>query len=82
MKVEPDLSLVQDKFSVRYECQQSLEMDVNKSLLRFHYSEWFLYFYTFPSMLRRLSSESFNKLSTPVVIFLLHINGLCSLNTD
>ena len=30
-------------------------------LFRFHYSAWFLYFYKFPSMLRRLSSESFNK---------------------
>ena len=30
-------------------------------LFRFHYSAWFLYFYEFPSMLRRLSSESFNK---------------------
>ena len=32
------------------------------SLFRFHYSVWFLYFYRFPSMLRRLSSESLNKL--------------------
>ena len=32
------------------------------SIFGFHYSAWFLYFYTFPSMLRRLSSESFNKL--------------------
>ena len=29
VKVEPDLSLVRDKFSVRYECLQSLELDVN-----------------------------------------------------
>ena len=29
MKVEPDLSLVWDKFSVRYKCYQSLEIDVN-----------------------------------------------------
>ena len=28
-KVEPDLSLVRDKFSVRYECWPSLEIDVN-----------------------------------------------------
>ena len=32
------------------------------SSFRFHYSAWFLYFYAFPSMLRRMSSESFNKL--------------------
>ena len=42
------------------------------SSFRFHYSvkdAWRLYFYTFASMLRRLSSENFNKLKTPVVIF-------------
>ena len=30
-------------------------------------SKFFLYFYTMPGMLRRLSSESFNRLQTPVV---------------
>ena len=67
------------------------------SLFRFHSSAWFLYFYTMSGMLRRLSSESFNRLQTPDVnkffkshnygswffhYFLLHINCLRSLNTD
>ena len=30
MKAEPDLSIVQSEFSVRYECQQSLQIDVNE----------------------------------------------------
>ena len=59
MKVEPDLSLVRDKFLVRYECYINL--------FRFHSSGWFLYFYMFSSMLCRLSPESFNRLLTPVV---------------
>ena len=41
MKVEPDLSLERGTFSVRYECWQSLEIDV--SLFRFYYSAWFLH---------------------------------------
>ena len=44
------------------------------SLSRFHYSAWFSYFYTFPSMLRCLSSESFNNIFS--------ISYQRSLNTD
>ena len=68
IKVEPDLSLLRDKFSVRYECEPSLEIDVNyiKSLFTFHYTAWFFRVFmllnVFLSILRSLSSESFKKL--------------------
>ena len=73
VKVEPDLSLLRDKFSVRYECEPSLEIDVNyiKSLFTFHYSAWFFRVFmllnVFLSISHSLSSESFKKLKTPVV---------------
>ena len=67
IKVEPDLSFVQDKFSVRYECQQILKVDENYKVYSGFIAEsaWFfrvLYFYKFSSMLSGLSSENFNKL--------------------
>ena len=84
MKVEPDLSLEQDKFwqgsIVRNPCECSL--------FRLRYScTWFLYFYTFPSMLQRLSTKSFSYfklqwLTKLFYCFLLHINYLWSLNMD
>ena len=43
--VEPDLSLVQNKFSVRYESEQSLEIE--SSLFRFHFSARFYIFIRF-----------------------------------
>ena len=50
--VKPKLSIVHDESSVRYECLQI---------------QWFYIFNTFPSMLRHLSPESFNKL---LIIFI------------
>ena len=61
MKAEPDLSIVQSEFSVRYECQQSLQIDVIK-FIQVPLQCMIFIFYTFPSMLRRLLSESFNSL--------------------
>ena len=46
MKVEPDLSLVQDESSVRYEWLQSLYIRVTKLIQVTLQSAWF--FYTFP----------------------------------
>ena len=58
MKVEPDLSLVRqalDKIRVLQKSRNRCKL----SLFRFHYSVWFLYFYTFPNMWDCLWSESF-----------------------
>ena len=86
-KLEPDLSLIRDEFSVRYECWQSLEIHVNFLKVNSGYSSAcdFYIFYTFPSMLRRLPSGSVNKLSFKLSFFdsfLFYFNGLWRLNTD
>ena len=77
MKVEPDLSLVQDESSVRYEWLQSLYISVTKLIQVTLQSAWFFYFYTFPCYIT--GHLSFNNFFHD---FLSHFNDLWSLNMD
>ena len=62
MKVEPRPQLSAGQLFGKTQVLAKSKNQSKLSLFRFHYTAWFLYFCTFPSMLRHLSSESFNKL--------------------
>ena len=79
-KLEPDLSLIRDEFSVRYECWQSLEIHVNFKVNSGYTSACGFYIFI------RFQVYSVPcHLEASIGFFdsdLFHVNGLWRLNTD